>query len=121
VPVDGGTYDVVMQVKTVDAKRADSFRTTFRDEANQKQLSAVTHVAKGKDIPPFLLLHIADNPETKAQAQRLAKVLNEAGISAKSYSAEGKTHTTINVDLGLADDRPTQEMWAFMAKCVGSA
>jgi acetyl esterase/lipase len=114
VPVDGGTYDVVMQVKTVDEKRANSLRTTFGDEASQKELSAVTHVAKATNIPPFLLLHIADNPETKSQAQRLAKVLNEAGISAKSCSAEGKTHTSINVDLGLADDRPTQEMWAFL-------
>lgn len=115
VPVDGGTYDVVMQVKTVDEKRANSFRTTFGDEASQKESSAVTHVAKGKGIPPFLLLHIADNPETKAQAGRLAKVLKEAGISARLYSAEGKTHTTINVDLGLADDRPTQEMWEFLS------
>jgi len=114
VPVDGGTYDVQMQIKVASEKRAKSFRETFGDADSQKELSSVTHVAKGKNIPPFLLLHIASNPETKAQAERLAKVLNESGIPAKSYSAEGKTHTTISNALGLADDRPTQEMWAFL-------
>jgi arylformamidase len=115
VPVDGDTYDVPMQIKTVEEKRAKSYRMTFGDEASQKNLSAVTHVAKGKNIPPFLILHVADHPETKAQSQRLVKVLEAAGISAKAYPAEGKNHTTINVDLGLADDRPTQEMFSFLS------
>jgi arylformamidase len=43
---------------------------------------------------PFLILHVADHPETKAQSLRLAKVLQEA---------EGKTHGTINSDLGLIE------------------
>jgi arylformamidase len=60
------------------------------------------------------LPHLADHPETKAQSQRLVKVLQGAGISAKAYPAEGKNHTTINNDLGIADDRPTQEMFSFL-------
>jgi acetyl esterase/lipase len=114
VPVDGDTYDVPMQIKTVDEKRARSYRMTFGDEASQKNLSAVTHVARGKNIPPFLILHVADHPETRAQSQRLVKVLQEAGISARAFPAEGKNHTTINNDLGLAGDRPTQEMFGFL-------
>jgi hypothetical protein len=31
--------------------------------------------------------------------------LQEAGLSAKGYPAEGKTHDTINADLGLPDDK----------------
>ena len=115
VPVDGDTYDVPMQIKTVEEKRAKSYRMTFGDEESQKNLSSVTHAAKGKNIPPFLILHVADHPETKAQSQRLVKVLQDAGISAKAFPAEGKNHTTINNDLGLADDRPTQEMFAFLS------
>jgi arylformamidase len=115
VPVDGDTYDVPLQIKTVDEKRATSYRKTFGDEASQKALSSLTHVAGGKSIPPFLILHVADHPETKAQSQRLAKALQEAGISAKAYPAEGKNHTTINNDLGVADDRPTQEMFGFLS------
>jgi hypothetical protein len=114
VPVDGDSYDVPMQIKTVEEKRAKSYMMTFGDAESQEDLSSVTHVAKGKDIPPFLILHVADHPETKAQSQRLVKVLQGAGISAKAYPAEGKNHTTINNDLGLADDRPTQEMFGFL-------
>jgi acetyl esterase/lipase len=118
VPVDGDTYDVPMQIATVDAKRAARYRIKFGDEKMQKELSPVTHVAKGKNIPPFLILHVADHPETKAQSQRLAKALQAAGVPASAYPAEGKNHTTINNDLGLPDDRPTQEMFGFLARVL---
>ncbi len=118
VPVDGDTYDVPMQIQTVEQRRADVYRKKFGDEESQKELSPVTHVAKGKNIPAFLILHVADHPETKGQSQRLAKVLQEAGVSAKAYPAEGKNHTTINNDLGTADDRPTQELFDFLNKVL---
>jgi acetyl esterase/lipase len=118
VPVDGDTYDVPMQIKTVEEKRAKSYRMTFGDEESQKDLSSVTHVAKDKNIPPFLILHVANHPETKAQSLRLVKVLQEAGISAKAYPAEGKNHTTINNDLGLSGDLPTQEMFGFLDRVL---
>jgi acetyl esterase/lipase len=118
VPVDGDTYDVPMQIATVEERRARIYRQKFGDEKSQKDLSPVTHVAKGKPIPPFLILHVADHPETKGQSQRLAKALQEAGVSAKAYPAEGKTHTTINTDLGLPDDKPTQALFEFLGKVL---
>ncbi len=142
VPVDGDSYDVPLQIKTVEeereaaytltfgdpakqkklpsitllakGKRAASYRIKFGDEKMQKDLSAVTYVARGKNIPPFVVLHVADHPETKAQSQRLVKALQQAGVSARAYPAERKNHTTINADLGLPDDRPTQELFAFL-------
>ncbi len=115
VPVDGDTYDVPLQIQTVEKHRADIYRMKFGDEASQKDLSPVTHVAKGKGIPPVLILHVAEHPETKLQSQRLVKALQEAGVSAKAYPAEGKTHTTINSELGLPDDKPSKEMFEFLA------
>ena len=106
VPVDAATYDVPMQIQAVEPQRAAVFRKKFGDGDSQKDLSAVTHVAKGKNIPPFLILHVANNPETKGQSQRLAKALQEVGVLARAYPAEGKTHGTINSDLGLPDDEP---------------
>ena len=114
VPVDGDTYDVPMQVGTVEERRAKSYRQKFGDEASQKDLSPITHVAKGKGIPPFLILHVADHPETKGQSQRLAKALREAGISARAFPAEGKNHGTINSDLGLPGDKPTEALFEFL-------
>jgi arylformamidase len=114
VPVDGDTYDVPMQIATVEQKRADRYKWKFGDEQSQKDLSPVTHVGKGKNIPPFLLLHVADHPETGPQARRLAKVLQEAGVSAKTFPAEGSEHDKLNNGLGLPDDKPTQALFEFV-------
>lgn len=114
VPVDGDTYNVPMQIAMVEEKRATSYRRKFGDEKSQRELSPITHVANGKSIPPFLILHVADHPETKAQSQKLAQALEEAGVSAKAYPAEGKDHGTINADLGRPDDLPTKELYDFL-------
>ncbi|MGI8978920.1 MAG: alpha/beta hydrolase [Pirellulaceae bacterium] len=114
VPVDGDTYDVPLQIATVEEKRANSYRQKFGDAKSQTDLSTVTHVAKGKDIPPFLILHVADHPEVKLQSERLAKALVAAGISATAFPAEGKNHTTINSELGTPDDKPTAALYEFL-------
>jgi hypothetical protein len=41
-PVDGDTYDVRLQIGTVEDRRAAIYRIKFGDEKMQKQLSAVT-------------------------------------------------------------------------------
>src|SRR5205823_2203064 len=99
---------------TVEKRRADIYKKKFGDAASQQDLSPVTHVAKGKKIPPFLILHVADHPETRAQSQRLARALQGVGVSAKAYPAEGKTHGTINSDLGRPGDKPTRALFEFL-------
>jgi arylformamidase len=116
VPVDGDTYDVPLQIATVEERRANIYKMKFGDEKSQKELSPVTHVTKDRYIPPFLILHVADHPETKAQSERLVEVMQAAGIDAKAFPSEGKTHTTINSELGQSDDKPTQAMFEFLAK-----
>ncbi len=118
VPVDGDTYDVPLQIATVEERRASSYRQKFGDEKHQIDLSPVTHVAKGKDIPPFLILHVAEHPETKLQSERLAKALAAAGVSAKAYPADGKNHTTINAELGAAGDKPTAALYEFLGEVL---
>ncbi len=114
VPVDGDTYDVPLQIATVEQRRKDIYRMKFGDEESQKNLSPVTHVAKGKQIPPLLILHVAGHPETELQSQRLIKVLQDAEVPATAYPAAGKDHTSINADLGQPDDKPTQALYEFL-------
>ena len=129
VPVDGDAYDVAMQIHTVEPHRAESFTSKFGDPESQKDLSAVTHIARGKHIPPFLILHVDDPknaamqrgkngspccPETDIQSDRLAKALEAAGIPAKVYAAKGKTHTTLDAGLGLPDDPATKVLFEFL-------
>ncbi len=121
VPVDGDTYDVPMQIATVEERRAAIYKQKFGDAENQKDLSPVTHITHGKTIPSFLILHVADHPDTKAQSQRLEETLQKAGVSSKAFPAEGKTHGTINSDLGLPDDKPSKALFEFSEEVVKRA
>lgn len=117
VPLDVSAYDIPKRIK--DA--ADGISTTFMsvfgtDEAAQRDVSPVHHIAKDKGTPPFLILHVASRDDTKAQAHWLAGKLGDAGIAARVVAAEGKTHGTISSDLGGADDPPTLELWKFLGE-----
>jgi acetyl esterase/lipase len=119
VPIDGDSFDLPMHMKVNAGKKvAATDRERFGGEDLQKELSPVMHVARGKHIPPFLILHIVDreHPETQAQAERLAQVLRAAGVPVRTHAAAGKDHSTLNNDLGLPDDKPTQEMFTFLSQ-----
>jgi acetyl esterase/lipase len=118
IPVDGDTYDVPMQVATVEDRRADVYRKKFGDEASQKALSPVTHVEKGKGIPPFLILHVADHPETRGQSRRLVNALKYAGIEAEAWGAADRNHVSLDVKLGEPGDRPSEAMFGFLNRLL---
>jgi arylformamidase len=127
VPVDGDTYDVPAIIETAETRwRAHGLtpakfghREKFgNDPAKHKDFSAVTHVAKGKDIPPVLILHVAGHPDVTAQAQRLGNVLKDNGIPVTVFGARETTHSKINADLGLPDDPATKAMFEFLEKAL---
>jgi acetyl esterase/lipase len=127
VPVDGDTYDVPAIIETAETRRRAhglpqatyGHREKFgNDPAKHRGLSAVTHVASGKGIPPFLIMHVADHPDTGAQAQRLANVLKGAGIPVRVYGARESTHNKINADLGLPDDPGTRALFEFVDEAL---
>lgn len=124
VPVDGDTYDVPAIIATAEARwqahglpRAKfGHREKFgNDPAKHREFSAVTHVAKDKGIPPFLILHVADHPDVSAQAQRLGNALKAAGVPVTVFGARETTHTRINADLGRPDDPATKALFQFLA------
>lgn len=124
VPVDGDTFDIPAIIEVAETRwKAHGLppakfghREKFgNDPAKHKDFSAVTHVAKGKDIPPFLILHVAGHPDTTAQAQRLGNVLKEAGIPVTLYGGKETTHDKINADLGRPDDPGTKAVFEFLA------
>jgi arylformamidase len=123
VPVDGDTYDVPAIIETAETRRrvhgqpqlTFGHREKFgNDPAKHRDFSAVTHVAKDKGIPPFLIMHVAEHPDTSAQAHRLASVLKSAGIPAKVFGAGESTHNKINDNLGLPDDPGTKAVFEFV-------
>src|ERR671934_330561 len=120
VPVDGDTYDVPAIIETAETRRrvhglpqaTYGHREKFgNDPAKHRDLSAVTHAAKDKGIPPFLIMHVAGHPDVSAQAQRLGNVLKEAGVSVTVFGAKETTHNKVNEDLGLPDDPATKALF----------
>ena len=86
------------------------------DPERHEDFSAVTHVARGKNIPPFLLLYFSGNADTLAQAQRLERVLRDADIDAKSFGKGNTNHSQLNDELGMSDDPATAEFLGFLDK-----
>lgn len=128
VPVDGDTFDVPAIIEVAETrwrvhglpKASYGHRLKFGDDpAKHKDFSAVTHVAKDKGIPPFLIIHVADHPDTTAQAVRLANTLKAAGISASLYGGRETSHNKINADLGKPGDPGTVALFAFVDKALG--
>ncbi|HTU22814.1 MAG TPA: alpha/beta hydrolase [Gemmataceae bacterium] len=127
VPVDGDTYDVPAIIETAETRWRvhDLPRAKFghrekfgNDPAKHRDFSAVTHVAKDKGIPPFLILHVAGHPDTTAQAQRLGNVLKAAGVPVTVFGARETTHGKINANLGLPDDPATKALVEFLDKVL---
>lgn len=127
VPVDGDTYDVPAIIETAETRRRVhglpqakfGHREKFGNTPeNHRDYSAVTHVAKGKHIPPFLILYVADHPDNAAQAQRLGAVLKEAGIPVTVFGAKETNHTRINEELGRPDDPSTKALFEFVGEAL---
>ena len=128
VPVDGDTYDIPKIIMTAEYRRAlygmtpygnNGHRVKFgNDPKKHLDFSAVTHVVKGKGIPPFLALHVSGHPDTRAQARRLGEVLKAADVPVKVFGARDTTHSKLNNDLGKPDDPATVEFYKFLDPLV---
>ncbi|MDZ4287633.1 MAG: alpha/beta hydrolase [Prosthecobacter sp.] len=125
VPVDGDTYDIPAMIETAETRLRvhgmpppkSGHREKFGiDPAKHKDFSAVTHVAKGKGIPPFLILHVAHHPDNSIQAKRFGAVLKEAGIPTTVFGATDTHHVKLNDNLGLPDDPATKVLYEFIAQ-----
>lgn len=127
VPVDGDTFDVPAIIETAETRRRVhgqpqakyGHREKFgNDPAKHRDLSVVSHVAKDKGVPPFLILHVAENPDTSAQAQRLASVLKNAGVPVRVFGAQESNHNKINADLGQPNDPATKALFEFVGDAL---
>lgn len=127
VPVDGDTYDVPAIIETAETRRRVHHQPQAKfghrekfgnDPAKHVDFSAVTHVAKDKGIPPFLILYVSSHPDTSAQAERLAAVLNDAGIPVKLHGARDSSHSKLNEDIGLPEDLGTKAIFEFVTEAL---
>ncbi len=127
VPVDGDTYDVPAIIETAETRRRVHHQPQAKfghrekfgnDPAKHLDFSAVTHIAKDKGIPPFLIVYVNSHPDTSAQAERLGGALKEVGISVKLYGAKDSTHSKVNEDIGLPEDPGTKAIFEFVTEAL---
>lgn len=123
VPVDGDTYDIPKIIMTAEHRQVlyggkmftYGHRQKFgNDPEKHVDFSAVTHVARDKHIPPFLILYFSGNPDTRVQAMVLETALKQADIPAKAFGKSDSNHSRLNNDLGLPDDPATKELYQFL-------
>jgi arylformamidase len=123
IPVDGDTYDIPKIIMTAEFRQmlyggkmfSFGHRQKFGNDPDKHvDFSAVTHVGKGKGIPPFLILYFPGNPNTSAQARRLESVLKEFEIPTKAFGNRDSNHSRLNNDLGKPDDPATIELYRFL-------
>ncbi len=129
IPVDGDTYDIPKIIATAEHRQMVYGREMYTFGHRQKfgndpkkhvDFSAVTHVAKGKSIPPFLLFYFSGNPDTLAQAHQLESVLKSADIPARAYGKSDSNHSQLNDDLGKPDDPATEELYKFLQPLIAT-
>ena len=123
VPVDGDTFDIPAIIETAETRRRVhkqpqakfGHREKFGNTAEKHvDFSAVTHVAKGKGIPPFMILYVSSHPDTSAQAERLATVLKENDVPVTIVGVLETTHSKLKHDIGMPDDLASKRLFEFM-------
>lgn len=125
VPVDGDTYDIPAMIMTAEMRQTlhglplpeNGHRVKFgNDPKLHLDFSAVTHIARNKGIPPFLILYVAGHPDVTAQARRLEISLANADVAVSSFGASDTNHSKLNDDLGLDNDAATAKLLEFLER-----
>jgi acetyl esterase/lipase len=84
------------------------------DETAQRDASPYYHIAKGKDIPPFLLFTAGSRVDSVSQSRKMVEALRDAGVRAETVDDPAKNHGTINRNFGLADEMITKKAKVFL-------
>lgn len=118
VLLDGAGYDIPRHIAESGPRARRLYTTVFgEDPKEQAAASPARQVARaGVKPPPFLIIHVARRADSRAQSHLLAKRLKAAGGEARVVPAEGKTHGSLNKELGAKGDAPTREVFRFLKR-----
>jgi arylformamidase len=116
--LDGAGYDIPTQMKGLSffgGLLGDMYENAFtKDEAVQKDASPFYHIAKGKNIPPFLIFTAGGRIASVNQSKKMVEAMQKAGIQAETIDDIAKTHGTINSQFGAADEMITKKSKEFL-------
>ena len=125
VPVDADTFDIPAIIEMAETRArvhhlpmpTYGHRQKFGNDASKhRDFSAVTHVSAGKGLPPFLIVHVAEHPDTTAQARRFADVLKGAGVAVEVVAGRETTHAQIADGIGVPGNAVSDAIFAFVKR-----
>lgn len=115
VPLDGAGYDLTVEAPKVIKTRlllGKWYRDAFgANPAGWADASPIRHVAPGKGIAPFLIVHTA-RADAVTQSRALAAALRKAGASADLLATPKQGHAEVNRQFGRDGDMVTQRVFA---------
>lgn len=112
--LDGAAYDVPRQIANPDNKLPSMYKAAFgSDPKRQVALSLLAHAA-GPNVADWLILPVADRPDSPEQSRALAAALNKGGSRAMVTPVANSSHMKLNKDLGVAGDFATAQVEEFM-------
>lgn len=110
IPLDGAGYDLTIEAPKVIRTRLvlgkyyrDAFGTDPKEWADA---SPASHVAPGKGIAPFLLVHTV-RADAATQSRALADALRKAGVNAETLLTPHQSHAELNRQFGRPGDMVT--------------
>jgi acetyl esterase/lipase len=120
VLLDGAGYDVPKQIAEARLERVQGLyqRAFGDDERAQREASPVTHVATGKNYPPFLIFHVGQRRDSREQSELLAGKLRDSGGQASTVHEPERNHMTLNRELGMPGDEPTGKVFEFLERVL---
>ncbi len=116
VLLDGAGYDVGEQMAEPRNAVASMYTQAFgADPRRQAALSPARHAA-APNVADWLILPIASRTDSTAQSEKLARLLREGGSRAEVLPQAGKTHASLNRELGGEGDPATRVVDAFLSR-----
>jgi acetyl esterase/lipase len=116
VLLDGAGYDVGEQIAEPRNRVRSMYTQAFgTDPKRQAALSPARHAA-APNAANWLILPVAMRRDSTAQSEKLARLLREGGSRAEVLAQRGKTHMTLNRELGQPGDPSTAVVDAFLAR-----
>ncbi len=107
VLLDGAGYDVAKQMAEPRNQVAAMYSQAFGTDPKRQAALSPTRQAGAPNVARWLILPVASRADSNAQSQALAAALRAGGSSAKVAPQAGKTHASINRELGAAGDGTT--------------
>lgn len=113
--LDGAGYDVGQQMADKGNRVMSAYEAAFgKDPKRQAALSPATYTA-APNVASWLILPVASRADSTAQSEALAARLRSGGSSATVSPQQGKSHRTLNQELGTANDPATAEVDRYLA------